>query len=105
MSDRDIKANKKVSFFERLRRSLDIPVGALSNCSYIGISGTSELEISGCDGLEDYSSLKIVLRICGQFLTIDGEQLELCSFSNGDIRVNGQIKSLTFEKRFSSEEK
>ena len=81
---------------ERLLRALDVPVGAIGSVSFIEASGNRELEISGCTGLEVYTSERIVLILCDGALTIKGIGLELRSFSGGAVSVSGRISGIIF---------
>lgn len=90
--------SEKEPFLERLRRTLDIPADALGGHSHIEVFGFCELELDGCSSLEEYSDSRIVLLLCDGCLTVIGEGLELSSFSNGAMRVNGQIRSISFEQ-------
>ena len=94
-----MKDSEKVSVLERLRRMLDIPADAIGGASHIEVFGYCELEVSGCTGLEEYSDTRIVLLICDGSLTVEGKGLELSSFSEGFIRVNGRLDVIAFGKR------
>ena len=97
MNDKETSGKKarKAPLSERLRRALDIPAGTFGKCSYIGLSGRRELEISGCEGLESYGGEQVVLRLCDGLLTIDGSGLELTSFSGGIMIVSGRVERIS----------
>ncbi len=97
MNDKDTgeKKERKAPFSERLRHAFDIPAGTFGKCSYIGLTGRRELEISGCEGLESYGGERVVLRLCDGLLTIDGSGLVLTSFSGGSMIVCGEVERIS----------
>lgn len=100
---RGSEPKQKPSLGERLLRAMDVPVGVLGNTSFIEATGNRELEISGCIGLEVYTSERVVLELCDGAITIDGDRLELRSFSGGAVAVSGTIRNIFFGKKSGSD--
>ena len=100
MNDKEKNAPKikKLPLIERLRRSLDIPAGIFGNCSHLELSGRRELDICGCEGLDEYSDNEVALTLCDGQMRIEGNELELLSFSGGNIIARGSIVRISFGK-------
>lgn len=88
------RAETKLPLSQRILESLDIPVGTFGRVSFIEASGNREINISGCTGLAEYGSERIVLELCDGCMTISGAKLELRSFSGGRVSVSGIISGI-----------
>lgn len=51
----------------------------------------------GVKNIDEYSSEKIILRLGGEVVTIEGEKLELCKYFQADAFVRGAIKGVKIE--------
>lgn len=86
----------KLPLSQRILESLDIPVGTFGRISFIEAAGNREINISGCVGLAEYATSRVVLELCDGFITINGSELELRSFSGGRVSVSGIISSIKY---------
>lgn len=60
---------------------------------------TNKLAVTGVKKVESYSKTKIVLKLEGKHLVVDGENMELFKIDtvNGVIEANGIIKALRYQ--------
>ncbi|MCI8388541.1 MAG: hypothetical protein HFE63_08775 [Clostridiales bacterium] len=86
----------KLPLSQRILNSLDIPVGTFGGVSFMEAAGNREINISGCLGLSEYSSERVVLELCDGYMTINGSSLELRSFTGGHISVSGIISGIIY---------
>ncbi len=88
--------SKKKPISQRICETLDIPVGTFGKISFIEAVGNRELSISGCESLLAYTDECIVLALCDGNITVLGSGLELRSFSDGRVAVNGSISGISY---------
>lgn len=91
--------NTKKTLSQRICESLDIPLGTLGRTSFIEATGNRQLIINGCFGLKTYTDREVVLELCDGPLSIMGHELELKSFSNGDVEVLGIITDIHYGEK------
>ncbi len=65
----------------------------------IEISGGTELCMTGCRRVLEYSQSRVKLRAKKYSLLIEGEELRLTSLSGCAIRVNGMLTAISFERK------
>ena len=58
---------------------------------FINQSNNKSVKVGGVKLLNDFSSEEIVLRVTRGLVTITGEKLEIKSFSENEIEINGKI--------------
>lgn len=81
---------------QRLCESLDIPCGTLGRTSFLEAVGNREVTVGGCLYLKTYRDDLVVLELCDGVISVSGRELELKSFSNGDISVSGIISRICY---------
>ena len=54
------------------------------------------VRISGCRKIEEYSSVRVRLRLCDNIVEVRGHFLTVSTFCREDIEVSGRIKALVF---------
>ncbi len=87
----------KMSFSERLAGMFEVPREAISGCPIFIIRGRSEIEVSSCSGILEYSAKEVRLLLGGgDTVVILGENLILSDFRENTIYVRGHINSLGF---------
>ena len=64
--------------------------------SYIELFSNREIAIDGCQGVVDYKSDYIKLRLSKGSVTVCGEGFSIINFENKIITVKGKISSLEF---------
>lgn len=64
--------------------------------SYIEVFGNKKIEISGCEGVYEYTAEYLKLRLKQGAIIITGKDFDIISFENKVISVSGDIKSIEF---------
>ena len=98
------KKQTRIPFSQRLCESLDLPADTLGRTSFLEAVGNRELLISGCEGLESYTSEQVVLLLVDGHLTVKGKFLTLQGFSCGKLSVNGHISEILYGDASKEEE-
>lgn len=74
----------------------DLIYNALLSETHIEILGNSKLEIDGCEGVYEYSSEYLKLRLKEGALLICGSDFDILTFENKTMTMRGKIKSIEF---------
>ena len=74
----------------------DFIYNALLCETHIEILGNSKLEIDGCEGVYEYSSDYLKLRLKKGALLICGSNFDILTFENKTMTIRGNIKSIEF---------
>lgn len=64
--------------------------------SYIEVLGNKKIEVSGCEGVYEYTADYIKLRLKQGALVVTGKGFDVISFDNKVISVKGEINSIEF---------
>lgn len=64
--------------------------------NHIEIIGNKKIEIEGCEGVYEYTSDYLKLRLKKGAIVICGKDFDIESFENKFITVKGDIKSIEF---------
>lgn len=91
---------QKPSFTYMGRASELIPVRSM-----VTISGDSEALIEHCKRILECSDIRCSVTAGSFTVDIWGSDLSLTSFANGSVSVNGKIRSVSVERRCSSNDK
>ena len=86
----------KPALLEKLAEITELPEENLSPCSSVTILESRKAEISGCRGVLEYSSSRIVFQTRSGSISVHGTDMELCSLLNDQITVRGSISDLHF---------
>ena len=70
-----------------------------SAAHHIILEGRERLSVSGVEEVERFDETSIVMNTCEGTLVVRGEDLhiEKLSLDGGDLKVEGQVDSLTYE--------
>lgn len=70
-----------------------------SAAHHIILEGRERLSVSGVEEVESFDETSIVMNTCEGTLVVRGEDLhiEKLSLDGGDLKVEGQVDSLTYE--------
>lgn len=80
----------------RFLTELGIPSEAFASGEGIYICGDREITVTGCDGVIEYESALIILRMKHRVLYIRGEGLSMQSFYTGEIAIRGRLSEISF---------
>ena len=106
MSAKEMKQTEKASgsgktgFVTRLAQGGSLPTESLPGVPFteICIGENSEITVSSCRGILMYSSEIIRLRLDKHKMTVTGEKMVLRSFSDGSVKISGEILGIQFER-------
>jgi len=90
------KKGHKPAILEKLAEITELPEENLSPCSSVYILESRKAEISGCRGVLEYTSSRIVFQTRTGRVSVHGTDLELCSLLNDQITVRGSISDIHF---------
>ena len=91
------KKKRREHVYEKLGRFLEVPQELVKGVPVFVIRGRHEIEVSGCDGILEYSDDVIVLSVERDKFTVRGRCLELADFRDSVLYVRGNIDSAAFE--------
>ena len=92
------KTNKsKLSFTEKISNASNIPFDMVTKLPYVKMYSNREIVVEDAGKLTSYSNECIKVRQKNNVVCICGCDLKLLCLSNGDLRVTGFIKSVSFE--------
>ena len=74
----------------------DIFDNGLMNIPHIEICGSEEIEIDGCEGVYEYNSDYLKLRLKKGALIICGQNFDILTFENRLITIKGKISTIEF---------
>ncbi len=87
---------RRKHLYEGLSQLLEMPQESLSSVPIFHMCGDNEMEITGCDGILEYTDEKIVLSAGKDKFTVTGNCLMLSDFRDKVLYVKGNIKSASF---------
>lgn len=90
--------NSRVSFAEKINKTLDISPDILPHGTMISIRGRSSMSVNGSIGILLYTPNEIKLSMHKGALSIKGSRLVCASYHTKEIRIDGSIDSISFEE-------
>lgn len=78
--------------------SFRIPLDIISEIPMAYFTGNKQLCVDGCIGIKKYEKTEIIVYGKKHILTIQGEDLNMTTFSQGRICINGKIISYQIEE-------
>ena len=88
----------RMSFAEKINKTLDISPDILPHGTMIAIRGRSSMSVSGSIGILLYTPTEIKLSMHKGTLSIRGCRLVCASYNAEEIRIDGSIDSISFEE-------
>ena len=98
MNKKKKSGKEKVSFAEKISKTLDIPPDILPGGSLIAIRGRNSVSVSGSSGITLYTPTQIKLSMHKGALAINGVRLTCTSYSAEELKIDGEIFSICFEE-------
>lgn len=80
----------------RIHDALDMPKILKPSVPHIETEGNREVMIDGCRGISEYDDGKISLNAGNLTITFKGTDLTLCSYSESQSMITGNIVSIEF---------
>jgi sporulation protein YqfC len=66
----------------------------LSREATLNVRGTREMSVYACVGLSEYTKERDGIKTVDGMVFIIGEELELKSFSTGEVKITGEIRDI-----------
>ncbi len=88
--------NQKESFIDAVHRKYEIQKESLFGGTHVEISGNTEVIVEGCLGVLEYGENVISLNTAKLTVKINGGDLSIVSFQNGQAVVTGIIAGVDF---------
>ena len=89
---------KKQRMGDKIRHALEL--GDFNLCSdALEMRGGEDLTVRGCAAILHYSNVEIRLSLRSYVLIVRGEGLYCASYYSGAVCIEGDIRSLEFDKR------
>ena len=98
MKHNEKRPKQKISFAEKINKTLDISPDILPHGTLVSIRGTNSMSVNGSIGISLYTPNEIRLSIHNGMLSIKGERLVCASYHAEEIRIDGKIASVSFEE-------
>lgn len=86
-------------FLARAANYFSLPLDAVTNAVHLEIIGESDLYLENHNGIEEYSDTEVLLRGGERKIQIRGKNLQICAMSETELRLSGQLDSVTFTAR------
>lgn len=80
---------------ERAAELFDIPVSALPWGMDIEILNDSDVFVTGCTGISEYTGERVIFGGKGMRVTVEGADFELFTFADGRVKVKGKVDRIT----------
>lgn len=90
--------------YEKLSEVYEVPAEAVSSVPIFKLCGHHEIEITGCDGILEYSGTSVILTVGKDKFYIRGDNLVLSDFKENVLFVRGNIKSAAFDNSYAKSE-
>lgn len=90
------RENKKENLLDVLSKKYEIQKESLFGGTHIEISGNTEAIVEGCLGVLEYGDSVISLNTAKLTVRINGADLTITSFQNGQAVITGIIASVDF---------
>ncbi|MBQ4626193.1 MAG: YabP/YqfC family sporulation protein [Clostridia bacterium] len=90
------RENKKETLFDAMSKKYEIQKESLFGGTHVEISGNTEAIVEGCLGVLEYSDSVISLNTAKLTVRINGADLSIVSFQNGQAVITGVIAGVDF---------
>ena len=92
---------KSYSLISKLMKYGDFPIEASGHVPTVEIKGSCEVYVTGCEGILEFESDRILIKAKGQTVDIAGENLILSEFLASGVCASGVVNEvrITREKR------
>ena len=94
-----VSKKKSYSLISRLMKFADFPIEASGRVSTVEIKGDSEVYITGCEGILEFESERIVIKAIKQNIEILGEGLEISEFLSSGVCASGVVNEVRITRR------
>ncbi len=91
------KKRRRVKLYEKIANFCEVPQELVAQIPVFVIRGRHEIEISGADGISEYTDTAIVITVGRDKFTVRGDHLILSDFRESVLYVRGNIDSASFE--------
>lgn len=81
---------------DRISDSLEIPREILTNVQKIIITGNGMVRIESIQGIEEYSSEKISVKVKDGICSVSGENLNIDEITDEFVLLKGRVKTVEF---------
>lgn len=88
--------NQKESFIDAVQKKYEIQKESLFGGTHVEISGNTEAIVEGCLGVLEYGDKVISLNTAKLTVKINGADLSIVSFQNGQAVITGIIAGVDF---------
>ena len=73
---------------------VDFPIEASGHVPTVEIKGNSEVYVTGCEGILEFESDRILVKAKGQLIDIAGEDLTLSEFLSTGVCASGLVSEV-----------
>ena len=87
---------RKESITRKFAEEMQIPESALRNIFRIEMTSRTDILVEGCAGIVEYDESFISLNLCDCILSVKGTNLEITSFSEMQVIINGTVTDISF---------
>ena len=87
---------KRKTVSEKVEKTLDLPVGVLSNVFRMEVSGNRQVLIEGCQGIVKYDEDQIQVRTVSGTVRFTGRELCMTALNPACAVVTGRLCSIEF---------
>jgi len=95
-SDKNDKQERKRRISAAIARELQVPPSQVADDVHIEFFGKNSVLTEGCLGVLEYGEECVSINSIAGIITYRGEELEICSYSDGRIELHGDISSVNF---------
>lgn len=90
--------SERTGIGEKIRKSLDLSPDILPHGSRVEIRGGKAVNIYGCGRILGYTPQNIRVELVDKVLSVCGEGIVCVSYSAGEIGLEGDIYTVSFEE-------
>lgn len=88
---------QRLSTAARLSNATQIPIDMAAGCPYVKMCFNREIIVEDAGNLIQYNDENVKVKQRKNTVSVCGRGLKLSFLSNGDLRVTGFVKSVSFE--------
>ena len=85
---------KSYSLISKFMRFGDFPIEASGHVPTVEIKGNCEVYITGCEGILEFESDRILVKAKGQMIDIAGADLSLSEFLSSGVCASGVVNEV-----------
>lgn len=86
---------RRMSIIKKLLLGAQIPPSAVGAESRVELNGGREVILEGCESVLEYTSERVVIRMCDGVISLVGSGLEMANYGEHTVTVSGKLGEIS----------